>query len=674
MHHHRWLTLLVATAGFVAPKLMADPPARVGRLNLINGSVSFRAASVDEWAVAEPNRTLTTGDRLWTDNNSRAEVHVGSTAIRLGAQTEFDFVNVDDQTVQGRLAQGTATIHVRNLDDGEVYEIDTPNGAVSLGSAGLYRIDVNTDGTQTKVVVWQGGAEVTAAGSSFQVNQSQVATVSGTDSPTYDLGDIGSPDDWDTWCLGRDAREDHSVSAQYVSREMPGYEDLDAYGHWTAMPGYGNVWVPDNVTPGWAPYHTGHWVWVDPWGWSWVDTAPWGYAPYHYGRWAYAGGVWFWSPGPPPPPPPPPGQVVVVYRPVYAPALVAFVGGGGWSVGVSAGGGGGGGVAWVALGIGEPYHPGYAVSPGYVNHVNYTSNTTVVNNTTNVTVVNNTTINNYHNAGAPGAVTAMPQSAMASGASVQTSAVPVTKAQLAAAPAASSAPPVVPTKAAVTGSAGAGAGRHTPAVPPASVENRAVVAKTAPPPAPVPFEAKQKALAANGGKPLAPAQENQIRSSLPPSKTASLVKPASNTGAAGGLKPARPGLAAAKPVQGAGGNGFVSHQAAAQQNKAVGQTAAVAAKSNPTPGGGSKPAVTASRAGAPAGGNSNVPHPPERTGNGGGSTGTNVNNANAGAAHTGQASASRVNTAEPVNKPAPKPAAKKPPPKPEKEKEKKPER
>src|ERR1700722_17813839 len=146
MGHRRWLTLVAATVGLVASNLAADPPARVGRLNLITGSVSFRPASVDEWAVAEPNRTLTTGDRVWTDNNSRAEVHVGSTAIRLSAQTELDFVNIDDQTVQGRLAQGTVTIHVRSLDDGEVYEIDTPNGAVSLGSAGLYRLAVNEDG------------------------------------------------------------------------------------------------------------------------------------------------------------------------------------------------------------------------------------------------------------------------------------------------------------------------------------------------------------------------------------------------------------------------------------------------------------------------------------------------------------------------------------------------
>src|SRR3989442_15797597 len=88
------------------------------------------------------------------------------------------------------------------------------------------------------------------------------------------------------------------------------------------------VWIP-RVTIGWVPYHYGRWRWVEPWGWSWIDDAPWGFAPFHYGRWAYARNEWFWVPGP------------VVARPVYAPALVAFVGGSHWSASITIGGGGG---------------------------------------------------------------------------------------------------------------------------------------------------------------------------------------------------------------------------------------------------------------------------------------------------------------------------------------------
>jgi hypothetical protein len=627
---HRLILLL----GLAAPSLMADPPARVGRLNLIQGTVSFRASGVDEWAIAQPNRPLTTGDRLWTDENSRAEVHVGATAIRLSAQTELDFVNVDDNTLQMRLASGTATIRIRSVDDGQVYEIDSPNSAITFGRAGEYRVDVNPDGTLSTVRVWNGGVEVTAAGSSFEVNAHQVASVKGTDSPTYDLTDIGAPDDWDQWCLSRDHREDGSVSVRYVSREMPGYEDLDQYGHWTYVDGYGNVWVPDHVGPGWAPYHTGRWVWVDPWGWSWVDEAPWGYAPYHYGRWAYAGGNWFWCPNPNPGP-----AVVVVARPVYAPALVAFVGGGGWHVGVAVGGGGS--VGWVALGVGEVYHPPYAVSDNYVHQVNVVNNTTVINNNTtvinnyNTTNVNNTTnITNYRNAGAPGAVTAVPQNAMASGASVSKAAVPVTSEQLASAPVNGTAPPTgtVPQKSAVTGNTAAAASVKAP---PAAMENRAVVAKTAPPPAAVPFAQKQQALAENGGKPLAPAQENQLRQSAPQHQ--SLIKPASNTNG-GGLKPAREGLAAAQPVQ-AGNNGFVDRPAKTQTlaaAKPVGQPA------------------TASR----------VPQPPEHNGT------PAVKSVEA----KPESEAKPANEDQPAPKPKPKSKKGKKAPPPPKEEEKKPEK
>ena len=557
MQRNMWYTALIAIAatgvlGAVAPSTLdADPPARVGRLNYMTGSVSFRPAGSDEWAPAVPNRPLTTGDRLWTDNDSRAEVHVGSVAIRINSQTELDFTLVDDNTLQMRLAQGSMTIRVRNLDDGQVYEIDTPNGAVSIGQAGEYRVDVGPDGTNTSVSVWSGDAAVTSAGSSFTVNAHQQASISGTESPTYNLADAPAPDAWDQWVSSRDVREDNAVSARYVSREMPGYEDLDEYGQWRYVSGYGQVWVPANQAPGWAPYHTGHWVWVDPWGWSWVDDAPWGYAPYHYGRWAYIDGGWGWIPGP------------IARHPYHAPALVVFVGGGpgprpGPGVVIAAGGA----VAWFALGPQEVYRPAYAVSPTYVRQVNVT-NVTNVTNITNVTVINNNTTNvTYRNRTAPGAMMATLPTAFVSARPVQMAPVPVTHAMQTSAVVGAS-PGVVPTRSSL-GVGGAAEGGVLRAPPPA-LESRAVVAKVAPPPAPIPFAAKQQALAANGGRPLAAAQEIQIRQSSPAlaRTNTTLYRPAAVAPAGGGLKPAHDGLAAATPVTGVAAHGFVPRAAAA---------------------------------------------------------------------------------------------------------------
>ena len=542
----RWLMLAGVAVGLVVPNVMADPPARVGRLNLINGAVSFRPAGVDDWAPAEPNRIVTTGDGLWIDDNSRAEVHVGSTAVRFGPQTAFDFENVDDQTLQGRLAQGRVSVRIRLVDEGQAYEIDTPNGALSLTRTGDYRIEVGRDGNQSRLTVWSGGAEVMSAGSSFQVREHQVATITGADSPTFDLEDVGPRDDWDHWCAGRDRREDNSQSLRYVSREMPGYEDLDDAGHWIADAEFGNVWVPDRVAPDWAPYHMGHWVWRDPWGWSWIDYAPWGFAPFHYGRWAYVRSRWAWSPfaiG-----------VAIVARPIFAPALVAFIGGARWNIGII-----GGAVAWVPLGPGEVYRPAYAVSNTYIRNVNIT-NVTNVTNITNVTNVTNTTvINNYRNINVHNAVMAVPVTAMAGGQNLARVAVPVTRQQLMAAPAPAFAPHIAPTREAVIGVGLHGSASGQIVAPPPRLLNRQVVAKIAPPPKPIPFAAQQQVLAANNGTPLELQQQAQLRQTTQSlqSTGAGQFRPAT---IGTGLKPVRANLAPAIKVAPVSGGGFVQFE------------------------------------------------------------------------------------------------------------------
>src|ERR1039458_5474729 len=145
-------------------------------------------------------------------------------------------------------------------------------------------------------------------------------------------------------------------------------KDLDNYGTWQTVPTYGAIWVPTSVQAGWAPYRYGHWAYIAPWGWTWVDDAPWGFAPFHYGRWVSWGGGWGWAPGP---------MIGVGWRPYYAPALVGWIGGGGWGIGF--GFGIGGGCGWFPLGWGEPFYPWYHgyhggyVSRNYIHNVNVTN-------------------------------------------------------------------------------------------------------------------------------------------------------------------------------------------------------------------------------------------------------------------------------------------------------------
>jgi len=190
----------------------------------------------------------------------------------------------------------------------------------------------------------------------------------------------------------------NSNSARYVSQDVIGYEDLDEYGHWRTVAEYGPVWTPDRVPAGWAPYRDGHWAWVEPWGWTWIDDAPWGYAVSHYGRWAYVRSSWVWVPAP------------VRSRAYYAPALVAFIGGPNFSISLSSGGSG---VAWFPLGPREVYRPPYQVSRGYFENVNRSN--TNVSPATITNVYNNVNVTNitYANRSAPNAVVAVPASAFA---------------------------------------------------------------------------------------------------------------------------------------------------------------------------------------------------------------------------------------------------------------------
>lgn len=480
-----------------------DPPGRTARLSFADGSVSLQPAGVQDWAPAVLNRPLTTGDKIWSDQDGRAELDAGSVVVRLGANTGFSFLELDDNTVQMRITAGTLIVHVRALEQGENAEVDTPNLALTLERPGDYRVEVNDPGDTTVVKVSDGEAVASGAGQTVRVRNQQAITFSGSDELAVDEAMLGAPDTLDSWSLARERRAQEAESRRYLPPDVAGTEDLDESGRWQETPDYGPVWMPTAVPVGWAPYRFGHWVWISPWGWTWVDDAPWGYAPFHYGRWVYWSGSWAWVPCP------------RHVRPVYAPALVAWVGGGAVTVGA--------GVGWLPLGPREVYVPGYHVSPTYVQQVNVT-NTTIVNNTYITNVYENRVTNiNYVNARSPNGITAVPRR-------IFTSAQPVAG-HMVAAPrlpggglAARAAPPAIaPERQSLVGR---GFGRPA-ARPSAPVFERPVVARTAPPPAPLPFERQVAAIRANGGRPLPRAQLSQLHAQSPvPAAPVRMLRPA----------------------------------------------------------------------------------------------------------------------------------------------------
>ena len=519
------VTLFVLPAILLLPSFLSaqdfeDPPTRVARLSFVRGSVSFQPAGTDDWIEATWNRPLTTGDALWSDRGSRAALHIGSASIALSENTAFSVLNLTDNIAQFQLSAGTLRLRVKRLRDNENFEVDTPNLAFSVLRPGIYKINVNEAGDTTVIEDRTGEGEVTGAGSAYTVQTGEIDTFTGTDQLYAQMDYISDNDDeFELWCEQRDHHEDNSVSMRYVSDDVIGYDDLDDNGGWRSVPEYGYVWFPHTTIYGWAPYHYGHWAYVAPWGYTWIDDAPWGFAPFHYGRWVYAGGAWGWVPCPPRPAVYSPGVVYV--SPVYAPALVAWIGVGGPSVG------------WFPLGPREVYVPSYPVSRNYVTNVNVsntTVNTTVVNNYYTTVIVNktvNVTSVTYVNQRVAGAVVATTPQALSSGQPVAKNVVTVNAREVASAPVTVTTPPTVPQLEAVLGG-------H-PAVnvkPPAAVQSRVVVAKTPPPPLPPSFTQRQAAIQANGGRPLSAEQVRQItpahtqRAATPQVKVAPPAKPA----------------------------------------------------------------------------------------------------------------------------------------------------
>ncbi len=381
------LFTFLATAPMFAQQ---DPPGRVARLSFTQGTVSMQSSGATDWSQASLNYPLTTGDRIYTDQGGRAELEPGGVAIRLSENTDLTLSNLNDQLLQLGLGQGTIRVRVFSLPQGNSIEVDTPNGALTLVRPGDYRVETYPDDNTTLVSAYSGSLEINGGDLSQTLDGGQAVKLSGTDPIEAGSVSLPDPDDFDQWSVSRDRRYNSSPSARYVSRDIPGYNDLDEHGRWVESPEYGAVWYPNDVQQDWVPYRYGRWAWIEPWGWTWIEDEPWGYAPFHYGRWAQVDSRWGWIPGP------------VMARPVYAPALVAFVGGRNFSIGISIGGGGGGIQAWFPLGPREPYLPWYHHNDDYLRRVNPTNvrnfsnitNTQYINRNTATTAVPAATLQN----------------------------------------------------------------------------------------------------------------------------------------------------------------------------------------------------------------------------------------------------------------------------------------
>ncbi|MFJ1267133.1 DUF6600 domain-containing protein [Legionella lytica] len=454
----------------------ADPVTDIARLNLVTGSVSLLAAGEEQWVDASLNRPLVVGDSLWTDTSAKAALEFSSkTAIWLNSLTSLKIVNLTENLGQFQLTEGSMVLIVNEIKPGKTYEIDTPNIALIITKPGYYRIDVtNEENTSTIVSIKIGLAEVYGQNTPapLPIKEGTTCRYTGVDLQAPECTQLKSLDDFDNLVL---QREKHSLEAKntsnYVSPSVLGYQDLESSGSWQTNDTYGTIWVPENVSADWAPYREGQWIWLNQWGWTWVDNQPWGFAPFHYGRWAFIDDRWAWVPGP------------ADVEALYAPALVVFIGTEDDNI------------SWFPLGPGEIYTPAYAVSGAYFNQLNV-SNTYFHNINVNHWYQKNNAQFDYKNKHIEHAITSVNRNTFINAQPVNKAAIKLTHPGLLKAPSLTHAP-IAPTNQSILG------GSLSKGVkPPEKVINQHTIIKNQPSAPPTSFTKVKDELTNNPGVPL----------------------------------------------------------------------------------------------------------------------------------------------------------------------------
>ena len=352
--------LALVAAG--SARAQSDPPSRIARIAAQAGSVSIAPAGERDWFAVPANRPLAIGDRLWVGPGGRAELQTIDLVARIGAESLVTLLDFDDDTTQVQLSQGSIRIRLRSAGPGDVNEVATPQLAFAMMQPGDYRIDVEPSDGSTRVAVRSGRAEVSSEGTVYSIHAGRAYRFVGPGLRSYEEIPLPPVDSLDAWAAERELRYANAASAAIVPVGVLGYEELDQWGVWQSDPAYGSVWFPRAAPAGWSPYTAGHWAWISPWGWTWIDEAPWGFAVSHYGRWTRFDGRWGWVPGP------------RTARAVYAPALVAFIGGPGFQLTLSSGPTRA--VGWYPLAPREVYRPWYPATHAYFSRVNL-SNTAI---------------------------------------------------------------------------------------------------------------------------------------------------------------------------------------------------------------------------------------------------------------------------------------------------------
>jgi len=288
----------------VALPAMADSKARIVRLSYVDGSVQIDRGEGKGYEKAIMNMPVIQGAQISTsDGGARAEIELedGST-IRLAPESTLGFpeLGLSDSghrltTVELQKGTGYFTIHKHA---GE-FRVSTGGRQFEIHDNSEFRI--NTTQQRIELAVYKGDVKVPGATKKITVKRNETLAFDAADPSQQTLAKGISPEPYDDWNAERDRYSGLYASTSYGSGFSSAYSyglgDLNYYGNYFYATGWGLMWQPFGIGPGWSPFMDGAWMWYPGPGYMWVSSYPWGWMPYRYGAWNFVPGFgWAWCP------------------------------------------------------------------------------------------------------------------------------------------------------------------------------------------------------------------------------------------------------------------------------------------------------------------------------------------------------------------------------------------
>jgi hypothetical protein len=292
------LTALVCA--LLALPAMAESQARIVRLSDVQGSVQIDKNTGMGFESAFLNLPITQGVQIQTRDNGRAEIEFedGST-LRLtpNSKLEFSTLGLNDagkRVSVVNLVEGMAYVNWLGASSDD-FTLNFSRETAALSHAAHFRVE--TSPTVSKFAVFKGDVEIAGPSGKVEVGKKKMVTIDASDGDKYTLAKNIESGPLDTW--DKESIEYHQQYARNNSSPYGyGLSDLNYYGGYQNVAGYGMLWQPYFAGVGWSPFSDGAWSWYPGFGYTYVSSYPWGWLPYRYGNWLFVPGFgWMWQPG-----------------------------------------------------------------------------------------------------------------------------------------------------------------------------------------------------------------------------------------------------------------------------------------------------------------------------------------------------------------------------------------